>query len=1253
MASTFEIMIQRGQAGRWPVEIKWVVDGACPVQDKGVFNVSWPEFEEHLRTSSLDPHAYGTLLGEALFVGAIERVFARARGAVASESPLHVLVSVDADELRPLRWERLCAPLDDRWDFLSLNQWTPFSLYLPSTCSTQFMTSGRQGLRALILAASPKGLDHYRLDAFDVTEAVAGVRAALGDVPTRVLADLPGASGPPTLDALCVQITAEPAAILHIVCHGVIKVDTGETLLYLSAADGDVQVVTGAELIARLARIPNLPPFAFLSACNTAAPEREGALGGLAQRLVRELGMPAVVAMTEPVTVSTALALSAAFYARLRAHGTVDLALAEAWAGLDRRSDRHVPALFTRLAGRPLFTEAPPRVARFFAASPTDSASDEQHSADSLELSVARYRCATLARLPLPPLFGTRAQALSLDDLMTLFIEPMLCEPKVRRARRDRHPPDETPPHYRPPWAWRESLPALDHPGLLLLGDAGTGKSTALRVLARRYCQDGRLVPIFVHLPYFAEFARTNAANLRSYAEHHSPELAGEPFQALDQERRFLWILDGLDEVLDPSLRIRVTREVELLVRGDGKPRLVVVGSRPLPDPRLSAQFIRHELAPWDDDSVERLVRRYHQAVHRGPEGAQRAEALLRSLRTIPTLRELCMTPIVLGLVLSLDRVEVPWPRPHLYRETIQRVLDGEHVDDALLFLGRVAWDMLQRRQLTISRDRLLEIATTWYHDTFGETEPPAPERATALIERLSQRGTIFLPGDEGHLTFAHRIWYDYSAALEIYHRHPLNSLPTLFASCWDDPLWYEPLLLTAGLIADQHATDAIPLLRSVLCARVTLAQWNIAPSLLFVIQALGYCRKLRHEPLATLARAVTEFTLGFYEDVGSGFARALREAGPQWPGADVLRRSMHPMLALAVCDADSRIVVLLRHLPLHVESHLEPLPLLSFSRRLGPWTDDEVGRLLSVPLRERPDLEPAWPSLLRVHIAMALLTAGPAPRAHEDLEITLHASSPELRVYASLALLSLGKEHEEALTALEAAVQEQFWPDYVPSPMRIFLWHAAEQCRARLPDVVWQRIHAALSASSSRQLNYSATVPAPDRHPTSEDSVDLMLTMIRRSLDMSEDTPLSEENIRERIFRLEPLSAAYALDSVVTEALLPTVAWRSLAMELQIKFESYYAARQDWRSNSLEWSRCADHANAVVSLSTLLGERDMLQRLVDDERHEDAIRNHARALLEFGEHYDALIATLDELSQQSMNRRSPTHGSNSSAIPS
>ena len=122
--------------------------------------------------------------------------------------------------------------------------------------------------------------------------------------------------------------------------------------------------VPGKQLVDRLLNIHGrygLPRLAFLASCETAHPDAEvaGAMGGLGHRLVRDLGVPAVVAMTDLITICTATELSKAFYQFLLNDGIVDLALVKAYAGLAGRGDIAVPVptYIGRLGGRPLFLD--------------------------------------------------------------------------------------------------------------------------------------------------------------------------------------------------------------------------------------------------------------------------------------------------------------------------------------------------------------------------------------------------------------------------------------------------------------------------------------------------------------------------------------------------------------------------------------------------------------------------------------------------------------------------------------------------------------------------------------------------------------------------------------------------------------------------------------------------------------------------------------------------------------------------------
>ncbi|MBV8381009.1 MAG: CHAT domain-containing protein [Planctomycetaceae bacterium] len=316
--------------------------------------------------------AYGTALGQAVFAGGVGRAFQRAqRGAEAANDVLHVLLSVEEDELKTLRWERMCGELDGTWQFLRLQQRTPFSLHLPSVVDRRYPGISRADLKALVVVANLGPTRPYGLAEFDAAATVRGVREALGEIGATVLAcdgaeGVAGCDGLPMLDEICARITAERYPILHLVCHAKYFENVGETYLFLRkpadagrmGLDDLVHRVPASEFLSRLGMLQSargLPHLAFLCCCDSAAPEAARVLGGLGQRLVFELGMPAVVGMTEPMAISFAGQLARTFYERLRVHGAVDLALDEACAGVAGHGHVLIPMLFSRLAGRTLF----------------------------------------------------------------------------------------------------------------------------------------------------------------------------------------------------------------------------------------------------------------------------------------------------------------------------------------------------------------------------------------------------------------------------------------------------------------------------------------------------------------------------------------------------------------------------------------------------------------------------------------------------------------------------------------------------------------------------------------------------------------------------------------------------------------------------------------------------------------------------------------------------------------------------------
>ncbi len=360
-----KITIHSASGAVWPVSLEQRVGGVgaeLPLRVQGCLELD----RDALLTLSLDHRAYGTYLGQALFRDAVRDAFMVALGR--SDTLLRVALAVEAPELAALAWERLCAPIDGVWQPLALDQRVAFSHLLSSNAIRPFPHLARTDLRTLLVAASPAQLTDYQLQPFDAADAIMALRSAFGPMPTTILGPVASAAGPPTLDAICWQLTCERYAILHLMCHSLVN-QRGETVLFLAKAGNPaaVEPLRDTLLIERLARLgtdSGLPRFIFLAACATARRDSGAAFRSLAQRLVAELGIPTVVAMTGPISVRTATDLAAAFYQRLSVHGALDRALGEATAGLASRPDITIPALFSRLE-LPILYQSPQVERRF------------------------------------------------------------------------------------------------------------------------------------------------------------------------------------------------------------------------------------------------------------------------------------------------------------------------------------------------------------------------------------------------------------------------------------------------------------------------------------------------------------------------------------------------------------------------------------------------------------------------------------------------------------------------------------------------------------------------------------------------------------------------------------------------------------------------------------------------------------------------------------------------------------------------
>ena len=335
-------------------------------------------------------------------------------------------------------------------------------------------------------------------------------------------------------------------------------------------------------------------------------------------------------------------------------------------------------------------------------------------------------------------------------------------------------------------------------PRAVILGAPGAGKTTVLRYLARTAVlapDAAARLPIFCPAPRFADALRSDPLlTLRRYASSMLSDEYGEVLaEALAQGDAFL-LIDGLDEVADDGLRLRVVDALDEFARANPAVR-VLAASRPTGyrSGQLGTSFDTYKIVPFDEERIKTFVTRWHGAVTSSDDPPEsHVDDLLARLAEHPRLRELAGTPLLLTMIalawltggqlparevdllrLATDTLLREWPLRRL-----KRALD-EH--DMLAVLEPVAHDLIAAGQSVVRRRDLAVRLEERAVAVTGEDRKAAVGSALETID-VVERATGFFAlvgrdGAEPLYGFVHRAFAEYLAARYLADRWAAGSL--------------------------------------------------------------------------------------------------------------------------------------------------------------------------------------------------------------------------------------------------------------------------------------------------------------------------------------------------------------------------------------------------------------------------------------------------------------------------------------------
>ena len=381
------------------------------------------------------------------------------------------------------------------------------------------------------------------------------------------------------------------------------------------------------------------------------------------------------------------------------------------------------------------------------------------------------------------------------------------------------------------------------HPRVVILGDAGQGKTTLMQwltVMCSRQTFPNTLklwnskIPFLIklrtvldrELPPVGEFTSLMANEILTDSDKH---LHWE--HQILTEGRAVVMVDGFDEVPEER-RKSVTEWLSNLCAEYPKNRFILT-SRPS-SYKKEYSMVDHgfklvKLQPMTPVAMREFVLHWHRAISLvinpvDPEYLNdEAEKLLDELKQKKSLRLLVTNPLLCGVICALHHDRhgyLPNNRTEIYEATCQMLLERRDLErkvteqdialkslsytDKRIFLNDVAQWMMLNSKTIIHKKQLLKLFKNKINYLPNLREKGLSEGP--LLEYFLERSGLLQQIGTHEIHFAHRTFQEYMAAKDFVDK---DSMGFLKSRAGDD-YWTETILLALGLCSNNSSNQFI-----------------------------------------------------------------------------------------------------------------------------------------------------------------------------------------------------------------------------------------------------------------------------------------------------------------------------------------------------------------------------------------------------------------------------------------------------------
>lgn len=388
----------------------------------------------------------------------------------------------------------------------------------------------------------------------------------------------------------------------------------------------------------------------------------------------------------------------------------------------------------------------------------------------------------------------------------------------------------------------------------VILGDPGAGKTTLLRYAAREVVRSqtdrgasevvrqtpalAACFPVYIRIGEYAQHLRQDPdTTLDAFAPQscrvHDLPLTDNLLDDAMAKGEVLWLLDGLDEVIDADQCREVAQRVEQFAASHPECGVLVtsrlVGYR---EAQLGGRFSQFTIKPFDDPEIKRFAHNWYSALGM-PDGER---AFVDALGE-PAIRRLATNPLLITVIALIHwrGTKLPSHRVDLYRSAAETLVnqwmsqrrvtpEGWDARETLqVLLPAVAWHLHQSSPTgLIGEEELAGVLAGTLQEQDRQLSPDeAHARASQFRRNVSEFSGIFLergvdPEGRGIYGFLHLTFEEYFAGLRLadkWEREGMSALTQLL----HDPRWTEVILLAAGHLGTSSQHRATLFVRTIL----------------------------------------------------------------------------------------------------------------------------------------------------------------------------------------------------------------------------------------------------------------------------------------------------------------------------------------------------------------------------------------------------------------------------------------------------